>query len=204
MIERGATMRRLLLYVAVLALAVGGNFSPAQAVFMLNFDEAGNGSYQIYNQSSQTYDPPVNDPGFMLNGFLTYTLPEVVQLGDVGIADLSQTCTGPENCSDGLRFLQQPLSTTVYMQFFSETGGGLLADTGLPADFKPAFVGAIEVGGNFQFIAGTGNAFDTDFYNGVSDEVPEPSSLSLVGTVLAAWGVISCRRKLGRTAAPLA
>jgi hypothetical protein len=73
-------MRRLLLYGAVLALAVGGNFSAAQANFILTFDEAGNGSY------TQNAGPVVNDPGFILDGFLTYGLPEIVGPGDVGMA----------------------------------------------------------------------------------------------------------------------
>jgi hypothetical protein len=199
-------MRCLLICGTVLTLAVGSNLSAARAdvigqgdPFIFNFDEAGNGSYRLFLGPTLGYGKLVNDPGFILDGFLTYALPEPVTLGDVGIADPSQTCTGLANCSDGLRFVQHVLpngSPGFVMQFYSQVGGGLLADAGFSPDFNPTAF-ATEIGDNFQYVAGSGDPAFTNFYNGVSgvSSVPEPGTLALIGTVLAGWGVISRRRK---------
>src|SRR5436309_2707507 len=78
----------------------------AHAAFVLNFDENGNGSYQIFNQSTGAYGPLVADPGAVVvdatspTGFaLQYRVPEFVVPGGVGVQDT------PGILSDALVFL---------------------------------------------------------------------------------------------------
>ena len=182
-----------------LSLVFAGSVAslPAHAVFLLNFDENGNGSYQVYNNNTGGYDPTVSDSGIMLNGFLSYLLPEVVGLGDASIADPSQTCLSAATCSDGLRFLQDSISNNYYMQFFSQSGGVDQADTGFPSDFSFGFVGATEnPDGTFHFVAGDGTPATTNFYNGVSngESVPEPASIALFGAGILGLGLVRRRR----------
>jgi hypothetical protein len=185
------------------ALVVSAGFSPAFAVypgetfgggFILNFDENGNGSYQIFDANTGTYGTLVNDPGFIdTNGFLAYGLPFNVVEGDIAINDESATppCTNASSCSDGLRFTQ--IGTSIVMEYMSQPGGGALADTGFASDFAFVFTGAnppapvVENGDAFTY-----NANNLPFplpgeqpiYNGTSSDVPEPASLTIFATAL--------------------
>src|SRR4051794_25856905 len=88
--------------------------SGAEATFTINFDEAGNGSYQIYNGTG--YDPSVNDTGVFVNGYLSYLLPESVVTGTVEINDT-------DGLSDILNFIQS--GDSYYLQFLSGSGSEL-------------------------------------------------------------------------------
>src|SRR5947208_2450166 len=135
--------------------------SAAEAAFNLTFDEAGNGSYQIYNGTG--YDPAVNDPGVIVDGYLSYLLPEAVTTGAVGINDSN-------GLSDILNFIQS--GDSYYMQFISGPGPELADSNTFPNGFSDLYVGATEDRlGNFTYDVG-------NIYNGYSADgaaVPEPS-----------------------------
>src|SRR6478672_8509801 len=98
-----------LLGLSLLALLSCGSLASAGPVvigapagpdpFRLTFDENGNGTLQTFNPNTGAYNAPVNNPGFLMGGFLTYRLPEFVGSGDVGVLEPAGAL------SDGLRFL---------------------------------------------------------------------------------------------------
>jgi hypothetical protein len=181
--------------------------------FQIFFDEFGTGFYQVFNPITGQYGPIVNDPGTVVGGFLRFSLPEAVALGDVGIAGpqegeiCSETNFAP--CSDGLRFILD--NGLYYVQLFSEPPFGETpvpaADTGPPPDFSPTdFVGEIgtpDVFESFLYAAGPTphTPPNSNFYNGVSDGrlgVPEPATIVLLGTALLSLGA-AFRRGCSRT-----
>jgi hypothetical protein len=178
------------LAVAILALMAG----PAKAdpigggdIFVLNFDENGNGTVSVNGGPTVTLNGALlPDP---TNGgipALTFLLPEPVGAGDVAIRESAGGAIG-----DLLRFTNNQT-----MIFYSLVGGGALADTGFPANANLSFVGATEdANGNFQFLAGGGG---NNVYNGISNEgaVPEPTSLAIWSVVALGLGVGYRRRKL--------
>jgi hypothetical protein len=184
---------------AAMALVVSGaKASPGNGdPFQLWFNEAGVGSYAVFNASTGGYGPTVNDPGFLSGGFLTYALPEQVGLGDVGIG-------GDSGVSDGLRF-QTDGNGNYFMQYYSDAGGtGGLADTGFPTDFNFAFVGTNEGGQEngfqaFTYVAGNGDPASTNFYHGVSD-VPEASTWAMMVLGFAGLGLAGYRARSRSTA----
>jgi len=177
--------------------------------FQLFFDEFGTGFYQVFDPATGQYGPIVNNPGTVVGGFLRYRLPEAVGLGDVAITGPAEneTCTSAANCSDGLRFIVE--GGVSYMQYFSDLTFGEtptpLADTGFPADFdfstseRVAETGTPDVFESFLYAAGLTphTPANSNFYNGVSDGrlgVPEPATITLLGTALFGLGAALLRR----------
>lgn len=170
---------------SALASHVGAPAGPDP--FILTFDENGTGTIQHYNGTS--YDAPVADNGFIMNGYLTYRLPEYVGGGDVTIAE-----AGSDTASDGLRFFND--DTSGLMQFYSLPGGGDAADTGFPSDFSYGFIGGHEVGDGFQYDPGGNMDPNNNHYIGTSGASAVPELSSLVGLgVLSGFGLLGMRRR---------
>jgi hypothetical protein len=169
--------------------------------FNITFDENGNGSISVNGgpveplQGSLMPDPT--------NGgvpALTYLLPQRVVTGTLLIyEDAGKTILG-----DALRFTDAAGTISgglsgdgVRMIFYSALGGGMLADTGFPANILtggPTSSIVENADGTFDYLPG---GVQDNQYHGVSQEVspavpstPEPSSLSLLalgGVALAGW-----------------
>jgi len=151
------------------AIILTGGGTDLSDPFVLNFNENGNGQISINGA------PFVSDPGSMTldptwsgQYSLTYTLPSLVVAGDVRIWDPG---TGNTVLSDVLRFTDANGDLTGevanLMIFYSDIGGGSLADTGFPATLVPNDMGGIDenADGSFQWApGGTGN----NIYNGLS------------------------------------
>jgi hypothetical protein len=149
--------------------------------FNFSFNENGVGLIAIL-QSNGSYGPPTVLKPIAGAPFLTWQLPEPVVPGDVSFAEPPVTaCTSSANCSDGLRFTTTNTGST--MSFFSgnnDPGPAALADTGFPSGFNFTAFQRPETGSEqsngFAYVAGPGTPSLTNFYNGVSDTVPEPST----------------------------
>ena len=183
-----ARMNRLLTLVA--AGVMLGVAPLAHAFFTLNFDENGNGSI---SEDGGAFVPLAgvlaDDPsqaGTQL--VLTYFLPALSCCSPVGNGDVSVFESGGEFpvLSDVIRFTDANGAltggTADRMIYYSDNtdGGTDLADTGFPANLNGGATASVfEIGpeGNngFQYVAGL------NVYNGISDAVPEPGTLLLLG-----------------------
>ena len=179
-----ARMNRLLTLVT--AGVMLGVAPLAHAFFTLDFDENGNGSI---SENGGAFVPLIgvlaDDPsqaGVQL--VLTYFLPEIVGNGTVQV--LEPPVGG---LSDAIRFTDANGALTGgsadRMIYYSDNtdGGTDLADTGFPANLDSGAQGGpvTETGpeGNNGFFYGFGAGQNN--YNGISDSVPEPGTLLLLG-----------------------
>ena len=154
--------------------------------FKMIFDETGSAIIAIWNGTS--YDPYTILKPIGGAPFLTWTLPQLVVPGDVSFAEPpAETCVSASNCSDGLRFTNNGVTST--MSFFSDVEpgqiGGPLADTGFPAGFDFTTFAFQEIGAEnglngFIYNAGPGDPSLTNVYTGISDTVPEASTWAMM------------------------
>ena len=174
-----ARMNRLLTLVA--AGVMLGVAPLAHAFFTLDFDENGNGSVSVNGGAF------VPSPGFLLDDpsqagvqlVLIYTLPELVVEGDLSVFEPTGGLSDVVRFTDANGGLSGAGNLLIY--YSDNTDGGTdLADTGFPANLNTGNTGSVDETGpegnnGFQFVAGA------NIYNGISDTVPEPGTLLLLG-----------------------
>jgi hypothetical protein len=185
--------------------------SPAQADFILHFNETGTGNFvesasngAIVNGYSGlsgaviAWSMPDQTGGITKANVLEFFLPELVFCGDVGIlaADGSAfshvlTFTNGAGALTG--------GNADRMIFYSaDIAGGLLADSGLPDRVVTAFA-TQDSNGNFAFIPASGFGY---FGSGDSGSLPttqEPASTALTGLGMAVLA-LGMRRRPERSA----
>ena len=178
-----ARMNRLLTLVA--AGVMLGVAPLAHAFFTLDFDENGNGSVSL-NGGAFVPSPGVlaDDPsqaGVQL--VLIYTLPEIVGEGDLSVLEPDGSLSDVVRFTDANGGLTGGGNLLIY--YSDNTDGATdLADTGFPANLNAGGTASVdEIGpeGNngFQYVAASFPS--VNIYNGISDSVPEPGTLFLLG-----------------------
>ncbi len=189
-------IRRLFLILAAGFVFVA--LAPPARADIITFDENGNGTWtDLFDNVTPLTGFTAADPtgGITTGSVLIYTLPFTfaVAAGDVRIwEDSAMTQLG-----DLVRFSDasgdfDPNTSSGAIQFilYSALGGVDLADVDLPTNIIPNDLGGVvETGGIFSF--GDPSSI---LYQGTSD-VPEPGTLLLVASGVAALVCSSCRKK---------
>jgi hypothetical protein len=166
-------------------LAVSSMSAFAQFSSILTIDESGS----AYLSPSQMFPYTIGTDAFSGINTLEYTLPFAGVVGDLLITDPSSS-----QVSDILRF-----DGNFHVFFFSETGGGGLADVGLPTALQANTATVAEIGteGVSTYANYTPTANQPGYkpaapgmqYHIISD-VPEPSVMilgTLGGSLLLFW-----------------
>jgi len=178
--------------------------------FLLSFDENGHATISVNGGPATTLTgtlaaDPAN-PGVGQPLALTFMLPEPVVSGDVSFAE-----PGTTTISDWLRFTDtaghikgEGTGAGTRMLYYSDFEIGEtspdMADTGFPTNLGSGnFLAQLEVGpeGNngFDYLPGGVHAPLNNEYVGISDAAPEPASLALLGSAMAAMGLAVRRRR---------
>ena len=156
--------------------------------FTLTFDETGactlvNNGTPLACQGVLAVDP--TQPGSHM--ILTFALPTQIGTGDVAVKDSNGLV------SDLFRFTNQ--GGIGYLLYYSaDTGGGQLADTGLPGNANTSLsVDEDPATGQFHFFSGGAQGVNNDYFGTSGADVPEPGSWALLGTLAA--GVFFIQRR---------
>lgn len=207
------TLLKLLL--AVLALAVSAGGLVAQP---FSIDENGKGIDYLDIVAIPPLTAPlpflvVPDPsgGITNSRVLTYSLPYLVNAGDVGLVE-----PGQSTLSDLIRFYNAPGANTSVIIFYSAIDGPTrsLADVGIPYAPNAILINETGLGGNpittwtptsgqpgsFNGIYPVFNSFS--YYITSDAPVPEPGSAALLIGGAGIWFGLQrcCRRKSGTMA----
>jgi len=165
----------------------------AQTAADLRFDENGNGLITTAVGSFPTLGILAPDPGpGGLALALTYSLlmPPSLVVGDLLILEIGG------GLSDVIRF-----NPTGQLVFYSDTTDGLgaLADTGFPTAFYANTFSLTETSGTIFYVpAANQPGFVPGFqtrYTFISDEVPEPATLAMLGLGLLTLGATRRRTR---------
>jgi hypothetical protein len=197
---------------AAVVLAPGLSALQPAGPFLLSFDENGNATIAVNG------GPPTVLHGTLMNdntlpvgstavNVLTYLLPPTEPV-ITGTVEIPEPLADGGGISDALRFTNatgiidgSSSGTTGRMIYYSEPGENDLADTGFPINLITGnfFIGPTEVGpdccNGFDYRPGGVPAPMNNEYVGISD-VPEPTSLVLLGSAMAMMGLIKRRRRL--------
>jgi len=190
------------------------------SAIQLSFDENGNGTYQdtgtptqngYSNLTGTLVSELIADPyctstlvSCVGGTVLAYKLPAMVISGPVDVGDLGQTVGLADSTPSDVIFFTTSsgvndggLDANLMVFYSADTGGGALADTGLPSN-AGTFIDAVDENlfGSFQWLP-DGPTYPTgNEYDGTSAEAPEPASISLLGAGLLLLGFSARKLRL--------